>query len=172
MHPNEKVASASASHAQASALLPSLSQGAEVLLLRLRSLGDLVIETSVVRALHEWRPDLCISVLAEERFAAVFEGNPAVAEVILSGGPMATASELRRRNFAVLFNQHGGPRSAMLTGISGARRDIVLLNAAAALVAAGLADRIGEAVPLAAYAIDSGHALQRLQLLVEFTQRA
>jgi ADP-heptose:LPS heptosyltransferase len=118
LHPNEKVASAPASHAKA--LLPALPQGAEVLLLRLRSLGDLVLETSVIRALHEWRPDLRISVLAEERFAAVFEGNPAVTEVILSGGLMATASELRRRNFAVAFNQHGGPRSAMLTAMSGA----------------------------------------------------
>jgi anthranilate phosphoribosyltransferase len=61
---------------------------------------------------------------------------------------------------------------AILRGERSCRRDVVLLNAAAALVAAGLADRIGEAVPLAAYAIDSGHALQRLQLLVEFTQRA
>jgi anthranilate phosphoribosyltransferase len=61
---------------------------------------------------------------------------------------------------------------AILKGERSCRRDVVLLNAAAALVAAGLADQIGEAVPLAAYAIDSGHALQRLQLLVEFTQRA
>jgi anthranilate phosphoribosyltransferase len=60
---------------------------------------------------------------------------------------------------------------AILKGERSCRRDVVLLNAGAALVAAGLADRIGEAVPLAAYAIDSGHALQRLQLLIEFTQR-
>jgi ADP-heptose:LPS heptosyltransferase len=114
----------SASSAQASALLPSLPQGADVLLLRLRSLGDLVLETSVIRALHDWRPELRISVLAEERFAAVFEGNPAIAEVIHSGGLMSTASELRRRNFAVIFNQHGGPRSAMLTAMSGARTKV------------------------------------------------
>ena len=48
----------------------------------------------------------------------------------------------------------------------------MLLNAAAALVAAGHADTIGEAVPLAAYAIDSGHARERLQLLIEFSNRA
>jgi anthranilate phosphoribosyltransferase len=60
---------------------------------------------------------------------------------------------------------------AILDGERSPRRDVVLLNAAAALVAAGHADRISEAVPLAAYAIDSGHARQRLQLLVEFTQR-
>jgi anthranilate phosphoribosyltransferase len=60
---------------------------------------------------------------------------------------------------------------AILQGERSACRDVVLLNAAAALVAAGHADRIGEALPLAAYAIDSGHARQRLELLVEFTNR-
>ncbi len=58
---------------------------------------------------------------------------------------------------------------AILNGERSCRRDVVLLNAAAALVAAGHAERIGDAVPLAAYAIDSCHARQRLQLLVEFT---
>jgi len=61
---------------------------------------------------------------------------------------------------------------AILGGERSCRRDVVLLNAAAALVAAGQADRIADAVPLAAYAIDSGHARQRLELLVEFTNRA
>ena len=60
---------------------------------------------------------------------------------------------------------------AILDGERSCRRDVVLLNAAAALVAAGHTDRIGDAVPLAAYAIDSGHARERLQLLVDFTQQ-
>ena len=60
---------------------------------------------------------------------------------------------------------------AILDGERSCRRDVVLLNAAAALVAAGHADRISDAVPLAAYAIDCGHARQRLQLLVEFTKQ-
>ena len=60
---------------------------------------------------------------------------------------------------------------AVLDGERSARRDVVVLNAAAALVAAGQADHIAQAVPLAAYAIDCGHARQRLQLLVEFTNR-
>jgi anthranilate phosphoribosyltransferase len=57
----------------------------------------------------------------------------------------------------------------ILEGERSARRDVVLLNTAAALVAAGHADRIHDAVPIAAYAIDSGHARQRLELLVDFT---
>ena len=60
---------------------------------------------------------------------------------------------------------------AVLDGERSPRRDVVLLNAAAALVAASQADSIGDALPLAAYAIDSGHARQRLNLLVEFTNR-
>jgi len=60
---------------------------------------------------------------------------------------------------------------AILAGERSCRRDVVLLNAAAALVASGQADRIADAVPLAAYAIDSGYARQRLELLVEFTNR-
>jgi heptosyltransferase-3 len=104
--------------------LPELPRGAEVLLIRLRSLGDLVLETPAIRALHDWRPDLRISVLAEERFAAVFEGNPAISEVIHPQSLLATTSELRRRRFPIVFNQHGGPTSALITGGSGAGRRV------------------------------------------------
>jgi anthranilate phosphoribosyltransferase len=57
----------------------------------------------------------------------------------------------------------------VLAGKKSARRDIVLLNAAAALVAAGQADHLRDAVPLAAKAIDSGAALAKLQALIAFT---
>jgi len=57
----------------------------------------------------------------------------------------------------------------VLAGKQSARRDVVLLNAAAALVAAGRADHLRDAVPLAAKAIDSGAALAKLQALIAFT---
>jgi heptosyltransferase-3 len=102
-----------------STLLPALPQGAEILIIRLRSLGDLVLETPAIAALHSWRTDLRISVLVEPRFAPVLEGNPAISELIFSRGLGDTALELLRRKFPIVFNQHGGPRSAMLTGASG-----------------------------------------------------
>lgn len=105
----------------ASALLPGLPQGAAILIARPRSLGDIILETPVLAALHAWRPDLRVSMLIEPRFAAALEGNPDVAEVIFSRGTAATAAEIRRRKFAMVFNQHGGPRSALLTTASGAR---------------------------------------------------
>jgi heptosyltransferase III len=103
-----------------STLLAALPQGAEILIIRLRSLGDLVLQTPPIAALHSWRPDLRISVLVEPRFAPVLEGNPAIAELIFSRSLGETALDLLRRKFPIVFNQHGGPRSAMLTGASGA----------------------------------------------------
>jgi anthranilate phosphoribosyltransferase len=50
-----------------------------------------------------------------------------------------------------------------------ARRDVVLLNAAAALVAAERADTLAVGIPIAAHSIDSGAAKEKLQALVDFT---
>ena len=51
----------------------------------------------------------------------------------------------------------------------GPRRDIVLLNAAAAIVVAELADSFEKAIPLAAASIDEGKALHCLEKLVEIS---
>jgi anthranilate phosphoribosyltransferase len=61
---------------------------------------------------------------------------------------------------------------AVLDGEKSPRRDVVLLNAAAALVAAGRADRIAEAVSIAAESIDSGAAAEKLRALARFTSAA
>jgi anthranilate phosphoribosyltransferase len=59
----------------------------------------------------------------------------------------------------------------ILAGKKSARRDVVLMNAAAALVAAGRADSLDEAMPMAAASLDSGAARSKLEALVEFTNR-
>jgi anthranilate phosphoribosyltransferase len=55
---------------------------------------------------------------------------------------------------------------AVLGGLKGPLRDIVLLNAAAALLVAGKASTLREGVALAAESIDSGQALAVLEALV------
>jgi anthranilate phosphoribosyltransferase len=57
---------------------------------------------------------------------------------------------------------------AVLEGKKSPHRDVVLLNSAAALVAAGRADHLAEAVPIAAKSIDSGAAAKKLAALVKF----
>jgi len=59
---------------------------------------------------------------------------------------------------------------SVLAGEPGPRRDIVLANAAAALMAAGMAADGRAGVTLAARAIDSGAARRKLEALIAFTQ--
>ncbi len=72
----------------------------------------------------------------------------------ISGGDAAT-------NAAIIREVLGGKKSA--------RRDVVLLNAGAALVAAGKAAHLAEALPLAEKSLSSGSAATKLEDLVRFT---
>ena len=82
----------------------------------------------------------------------------------MAGLPRATLDQFIggdvKTNAALLYD--------VLTGIPGARRDIVLLNAAAGLVAAGLAGDLKEGVKLGAEAIDSGEVAATLAKLRAF----
>jgi anthranilate phosphoribosyltransferase len=59
----------------------------------------------------------------------------------------------------------------ILRGWKGAKRDVVCLNAAPALVAGGKAKTLQEGFALAGKIIDSGAAMEKLERLIEFTKR-
>jgi len=59
----------------------------------------------------------------------------------------------------------------VLNGSKNTRRDVVLLNAAAGLVASGMATDFADGVAIAAESIDSGVALKKLEQLKQFTNR-
>jgi anthranilate phosphoribosyltransferase len=59
--------------------------------------------------------------------------------------------------------------TAILHGQRGAQRDIVLVNAAAALLAAGLAQDLRDAIERAIESVDSGAAWQKVERLKSFT---
>ena len=61
---------------------------------------------------------------------------------------------------------------AVLQGNVGPHRDIVLLNAAAAIVAAGVAEDFKAGLQRAAESVDSGAALKKLEQRAAFTQAA
>jgi anthranilate phosphoribosyltransferase len=58
----------------------------------------------------------------------------------------------------------------LLEGETGPRRDIVLLNAAAAIHVGGKADSIAEGLDVAAASIDSGKARRKLRAMVAFSR--
>ena len=111
-------------------LLPSLPLQARILIVRLRSIGDIVLLTPALHLLKNWRPDMRVSLLIEDRFRDLLEANPDIDEVLhldTSHGWESVISrlrmvrELRRRKFSVCLNLHGGPTSACFTAASGAR---------------------------------------------------
>jgi len=73
-------------------------------------------------------------------------------EALLGGDAQANARILR----------------ALLGGERGAKRNLVLANASAALLAAGMAPDFREGTRIAAHAIDSGAALAKLDALIAF----
>jgi anthranilate phosphoribosyltransferase len=108
-----------------------------------------------------------ITITGPTRVAEVRDGNVRTYEVTpeefgmksvrledISGGDAETNAAIIRE---------------VLAGSKSPRRDVVLLNAAAALVAAGKFDHMGDALPLAAQSIDSGAAAAKLEALVQFT---
>jgi anthranilate phosphoribosyltransferase len=58
----------------------------------------------------------------------------------------------------------------ILSGGAGARRNVVLINAGAALQAAGKADDLRAGIEMAAAVIDDGKATEKLDALVQYTQ--
>jgi anthranilate phosphoribosyltransferase len=58
---------------------------------------------------------------------------------------------------------------SILSGIPGPQRDVVLMNAAAALLAGNLAASIGQGLELAKESIDSGKAMEKLDNLSKLT---
>jgi len=80
------------------------------------------------------------------------------------GLPNARIADLRGGDVA----ENAAILRAVLAGQSGARRNVVLLNAAVALWVAGSADSVTDGLAQATHSVDSGAALDRLDRLVRF----
>jgi anthranilate phosphoribosyltransferase len=127
-----------------------------------------------------------LSMLGLHR-ALVVHGLDGLDEISLSGPTrIAEAREGIVRTYEVTPEEFGLLRSPLkeiaggdaaenaaiirgiLSGKNSPHRDVVLLNSAAALVAAGRADHIADAMPIAAQSIDSGAAAEKLNRLARF----
>src|SRR5215467_13298387 len=97
-------------------VLERVPHGGRVLVIRLRSLGDCVLSTPALALLKQSRPDLRLAVVVEDKFRAIFGGNPDIQALL---PPLAAA--VRRWRPHLTLNLHGGSRSAALTAVSGAK---------------------------------------------------
>jgi predicted lipopolysaccharide heptosyltransferase III len=104
-----------------------------ILLIRLRLVGDVVFTTPAIRALRRRFPDARLTYLVERAAAPVVVGNPHLNEVIVAGrargwrrvrDDLRLARALRARRFDLVIDFHGGPRSSWLGWVTGAPRRI------------------------------------------------
>jgi len=95
-----------------------------ILVVKLRSIGDTVLSTPSLIALRRHAPEAEIDILLEDWVAPLLEGYDGVNVIGMStgiGARLATVSRLRKRNYDVAFNLHGGTTSTFLTRASGAK---------------------------------------------------
>jgi lipopolysaccharide heptosyltransferase II len=98
-----------------------------ILLVRLRLIGDVVFTTPLIRALRQHYPDARLTYLVEPAAAPVVAANPHLTRIMTlphSRGwrrvrdDLAAAWRLRRSRFDLVIDLHGGPRSGWLTWAS------------------------------------------------------
>jgi anthranilate phosphoribosyltransferase len=110
-----------------------------------------------------------VSISAPTQIAMLADG------AITSGQITPEEAGLKRWPLAEIRGGEAAHNAAALTrlfeGETGAYRDIVLLNAACALMVAGVAKDVSSGVTMASRSLDSGAAKGKLQALVEATNR-
>jgi len=84
------------------------------------------------------------------------------------GVPAASLDDIRGGD----VSQNERITRSVLAGEPGPCRDIVVINAAPAIIVAGLADGFAEGIALAEQAIDGGDAIGVLERIVEFSSRS
>lgn len=91
----------------------------KILVIRLSSLGDLVLIMPMLRLLREGLPHAEIHLLCKERYAELFEGNPFLDRLITVRrgdirGLLELRSELARESYDTLIDAHNVIRSNVL----------------------------------------------------------
>src|SRR5262249_7225062 len=112
-------------------LFQQLPENSRVLFIRIRNLGEAVLDTANLRALKRFRPDLGITTLVEAIYTDLYAADPEIEAMPLHRGAENKRSsfaarlnvirEIRDRKFTAIVNLHGGPTSAQLTFLSGAK---------------------------------------------------
>lgn len=125
----------------------TLGPAPRILLIRLRSLGDVVLMTPLLEVIKQVHSKAFLAVLVEHPFSEVLYKHPSVNQLLelrssksvplpappAESGSMTCSSRielhsriealrfLRQARFEVVWNLHGGTTSAGLTALSGAR---------------------------------------------------
>jgi ADP-heptose:LPS heptosyltransferase len=101
-----------------------------ILLIQFRKIGDVLLNTPVVRALRQHYLQSYIAYCAEPGPAEVLKGNPMLDDILLYPRPATLRDawrfirRIREYGFDLVIDLMGNPRSALLSWMSGARHRV------------------------------------------------
>ena len=123
-------------------------------------------ELGAVRALVVHGSDGLDEITTCGRTDAALLADGVVSPIAINAADLGIPAPLRGALRGGTAEENAGIVRSLLEGESGARRDIVLINAAAAIWVAGAAEGLEEGIELARRSIDSGAARERLEMLI------
>lgn len=90
-----------------------------ILVMRLSSLGDIVLLSPVFKNIKEHWPNAKITLLVKEQFAQALSGHPDIDEIMVFKSFFSTLKEIREQNFTHLLDMHATLRTILLSTFSG-----------------------------------------------------
>lgn len=98
----------------------------KILIIRLSSLGDIILTTPLIEAIKKKDPDAKIDYLVKKEFAEILRGNPHLNRIIpfdskgldkgLSG-LLSKIKDLRKEGYSHIIDIHNTPRSRIISGL-------------------------------------------------------
>lgn len=100
----------------------------KILIIKLRGIGDVLLSTIVTKNLRLAFPDAQIDYLTEPSSIDVLRGNPSLNDTIVFNRATMSGRELihlvRRRQYDLVIDLFGNPRTALVTRLSGAKHRV------------------------------------------------
>jgi len=98
-----------------------------ILLIRLRRIGDIVLTTPAISALREKFPQAHLTYLVEKPYLELVEGNPSLNEILVVPANQSRRDFIRwlwrqrKKTYDILIDFHGGPRASWTTFLAKAK---------------------------------------------------
>jgi len=93
-----------------------ISEAKRVLIIRLSSLGDVLLTTPVVRGLKKNYPGLTIDFLVKPNFDVAIRLNPNVSSVIIYSDTPEIVAQLKKNNYNLVIDLHNNFRTKKIVG--------------------------------------------------------
>ncbi|MBO4555638.1 MAG: hypothetical protein J5706_02675, partial [Elusimicrobiales bacterium] len=96
----------------------------KILIIRMSSLGDIILTAPVVRSIHKAIPEAKIDFLVKPQFADAVKGNPFINKVITFSGLFAAVNAINASDYDCIIDLHGVLRSRLICALSKAKKII------------------------------------------------